>query len=348
VGQDLRPQTPVYDDGSAAFALDRSDGSRGSRSPSVDQASDERVIDQRLIDRQYQDGRRTLLVGFFEAGPQRAAHPVGPRLVHDHHRVIKVALVEDLSRSCPEHHDDRVASTFCERVEASLDQSGSGELYERLRSAESPALPAGQENPCDSATHGAESLNSRMFFTSPKITTSESRVAETETFRPGPTIEHTMREKSGDEWVDVTPDVLPVAEASAWASLPDCGAVVTFCGTVRDHSEGRAGVVTLEYEIYETHAVSRMTQVAATARERFPDVRRLALLHRTGALAVGEVSVVVVASAPHRAEAFEAARFCIDTIKQTVPVWKRETWAEGSDWASCSHPIVDVADAGAE
>ncbi len=65
-------------------------------------------------------------------------------------------------------------------------------------------------------------------------------------------------------------------------------------------------------------------------------------MHRIGSLIVGDVSVVVVASTPHREEAFAAARYCIDTLKRTVPIWKRETWAGGSDWSVCSHPIEDV------
>ena len=71
-------------------------------------------------------------------------------------------------------------------------------------------------------------------------------------------------------------------------------------------------------------------------------IGRLALLHRTGRLAVGEVSVVVAVSTPHRREAFDAAQFCIDTLKQTVPVWKRETWAGGHGWSVCAHEIEDV------
>ena len=144
------------------------------------------------------------------------------------------------------------------------------------------------------------------------------------------------------EWIETTPDVLPVAEATAWATRPECGAVVTFCGTVRNHSEDRPGVTRLEYELYETYAVAAMTKVAQLARTRYPDLGRIALIHRTGALGVEEVSVVVVVSAPHRGEAFEAARMCIDAVKATVPVWKRETWAGGSDWSACSHEIADL------
>ena len=80
----------------------------------------------------------------------------------------------------------------------------------------------------------------------------------------------------------------------------------------------------------------RLTDVATAARSRWPEIGRLALLHRVGRLEVGEVAVVVAASTPHRAEAFAAAQFCIDTLKHTVPIWKRETWEGGSDWSVCT------------
>ena len=137
----------------------------------------------------------------------------------------------------------------------------------------------------------------------------------------------------------IGPDPLPVADAAAWAVLPTCGAVVSFLGTVRDHAEGRAGVTLLEYEAYEERAKPRLAAVADAARARWPALGRLVLLHRVGALHLMEVSVVVVASAPHREEAFAAARWCIDAVKATVPVWKRETWAEGVDWGTCAHDV---------
>jgi molybdopterin synthase catalytic subunit len=111
---------------------------------------------------------------------------------------------------------------------------------------------------------------------------------------------------------------------------------VTFCGTVRDHSDGRAGVTSLEYEAYEEHVVPRLTDVATAARARWPEIGRLALLHRVGRLVVGEAAVVVAVSTPHRGEAFAAAQFCIDTLKHTVPIWKLETWDGGSDWSLCA------------
>ena len=147
---------------------------------------------------------------------------------------------------------------------------------------------------------------------------------------------------SGRDWVEITAFPLPVDDANAWATTPDCGAVVCFSGVGRDHSEGRAGVTGLTYEAYEDEAAKRLAEVAAEARRRWPTIGRLALLHRVGDLALSETSVVVVTSAPHRAEAFEAARFCIDTLKETVPIWKREHWDGGSDWGTCSHSVRAV------
>jgi molybdopterin synthase catalytic subunit len=144
------------------------------------------------------------------------------------------------------------------------------------------------------------------------------------------------------DWVTVSAAPLPVQDAIAWVARPHCGGIVTFFGTVRDSSEGRPGVTALDYEVYPEQAVSRLGQVAGAARTKWPMVGRLVLLHRVGHLEVGEISVVVAASTPHRAEAFDAARFCIDTLKHTVPIWKRETWAGGTDWSVCSHTVQDL------
>jgi molybdopterin synthase catalytic subunit len=111
---------------------------------------------------------------------------------------------------------------------------------------------------------------------------------------------------------------------------------------VRDHAEGRDDVVGMTYEAYEEHATVRLREVATEARRRWPVVERVALLHRLGELALSDASVAVVVSSPHRADAFEAARFCIDTLKETVPIWKREHWAGGSDWATGTHPVRPV------
>jgi molybdopterin synthase catalytic subunit len=149
-------------------------------------------------------------------------------------------------------------------------------------------------------------------------------------------------EPAAREWIGLTTQLLPTEAAVAWATTPAAGAVVSFLGVVRDHAEGRAGVRGMTYEAYEDPALAAMREVARAARSRWPDVDRIALLHRVGELSLSETSVVVVVSSPHRAQAFEAARFSIDTLKETVPIWKQEHWAGGSDWAVEQHPIRRV------
>jgi len=145
-----------------------------------------------------------------------------------------------------------------------------------------------------------------------------------------------------DDWVAVIADPLPLHAAAAFVDQPDCGATVVFTGLVRDHSDGRPGVQCLEYEAYEEQVTPRLAAIAEEARARCPVIGRLVLLHRTGRLQVGEASVLVAASAPHRDQAFDAARFCIDTLKATAPIWKRETWDGGEDWSTCAHPVAEV------
>jgi molybdopterin synthase catalytic subunit len=152
--------------------------------------------------------------------------------------------------------------------------------------------------------------------------------------------------RDADDWIALTPDVIATDTLVAWATTPRSGAVVSFLGVVRDHADGRDGVHSMTYEAYEEHATRALHDVASEARRRWPDLERVALVHRVGELALSEASVAVVVGAPHRAEAFDAARFCIDTLKESVPIWKQEHWAGGSDWAVDEHPIQPVADTG--
>jgi molybdopterin synthase catalytic subunit len=147
----------------------------------------------------------------------------------------------------------------------------------------------------------------------------------------------------GDDWVALSADRLPVAQASAWVVQPRCGATVTFTGTARDHAPGRPGVHRLEYEAYEGPAVERMRALVAQVRHRWPTVGRVAVLHRTGTVELGDAAVVVAVSAPHRDEAFEAARFAIDELKRSVPIWKREAWEGGESWGLEAQHIAEVS-----
>jgi molybdopterin synthase catalytic subunit len=150
---------------------------------------------------------------------------------------------------------------------------------------------------------------------------------------------------SGDaiDRIELSGDVIDVAAMYDWAVTRSCGAVVLFSGTVRDHADGRDNVSALAYEAYEEPAQRRMRDIAAEMRRRWPDLGRIGMVHRVGMLRLTDSAVVVVVSAPHRPAAFEAARFAIDTLKDTVPIWKRETWADGSDWGTNAQPITDVS-----
>jgi len=138
--------------------------------------------------------------------------------------------------------------------------------------------------------------------------------------------------EAAEEWIGLSDGPLPLDRVLAWVGRPDCGGVVLFSGTARDHSEGRPGVTVLEYEAYEEQVVPRLESLAEEARDRWPEIGRLALLHRVGRVEIGESAVVAAVSAPHREEAFAAARFCIDGLKATVPIWKRESWEGGQSW----------------
>ena len=132
----------------------------------------------------------------------------------------------------------------------------------------------------------------------------------------------------------LTSDPLDLFALRPEASHPHAGAVVVFEGTVRDHHEGRA-VLRLEYEAHETVAGKEGQRIVEEAIARFGlDYARA--IHRVGKLAITESAVIVVVSAPHRGEAFDACRFLIDEIKHRVPIWKKEFYADGSSaWVGC-------------
>jgi molybdopterin synthase catalytic subunit len=136
--------------------------------------------------------------------------------------------------------------------------------------------------------------------------------------------------------IELSFEPLDPRAVEAAVAHPAAGGLCTFQGVVRDHNEGRT-VAHLEYEAYPEMAVPAMEQIAAEALRRWPGAR-VAMVHRLGRLEIGEVSVVVAVSTAHRAEAFEACRFCIDALKSTVPIWKKEVWAEGSAWIEGTAP----------
>ncbi len=124
----------------------------------------------------------------------------------------------------------------------------------------------------------------------------------------------------------------PIDSAALAASVrgDGDGAVTLFLGTVRDSNRGRR-VLHLEYEAYEAMAVSQMERIEKLAADRF-EVDGIAVIHRIGRLAIGEASVAIAVSAPHRGAAFDACRFIIDQVKQEVPIWKKECFEGGEVW----------------
>src|SRR5213080_455692 len=122
---------------------------------------------------------------------------------------------------------------------------------------------------------------------------------------------------------------------------PEDGAIVTFDGFVRNQSHNRPTLY-LDYEAYESMALAKMREIAAQLREKYR-IHRVAIVHRLGRLQIGETSVFIAVSAPHRAAAFDACRFAIDTLKRTVPIWKKEYFEDGAVWADGEMPPAPAA-----
>lgn len=129
----------------------------------------------------------------------------------------------------------------------------------------------------------------------------------------------------------ISADPLDVADIAASIASPASGASVVFTGTARDHAPGKTDVTHLDYEAYPEQVEAKIAEIVADARERWP-IMHVTVAHRTGRVNVGEPSVVVAVSSAHRGDAFEAARFIIDELKERVPIWKKEHWSGGAEW----------------
>ena len=134
----------------------------------------------------------------------------------------------------------------------------------------------------------------------------------------------------GDRYQVVT-NPLSADAAAAAVDHPGAGGIVVFSGVVRNETGGRP-VKYLEYEAHAAMAETKMREIGDTVHARWPGVKRVAMLHRVGRLEIGESSVLIAVSAAHRGDAFEACRYAIDTLKQTVPVWKKEHFEDGEVW----------------
>jgi molybdopterin synthase catalytic subunit len=127
---------------------------------------------------------------------------------------------------------------------------------------------------------------------------------------------------------------LDLSACQAFVESPDCGGLVHFVGTVRNHTKGLK-VLSLDFEAYEPMAISEMRKIAEQAVEIF-SIRKIAIHHRVGLLQIGEIPVIISVSSHHRKAAFEACQYAIDTLKETVPIWKKEILENGEVWVSAT------------
>ncbi|MBN1642947.1 MAG: molybdenum cofactor biosynthesis protein MoaE [Anaerolineae bacterium] len=137
----------------------------------------------------------------------------------------------------------------------------------------------------------------------------------------------------GQRLFEVVEGEISVDEVVARLADPAVGAVATFVGVVRGSTGGRETRY-LEYEAYGEMAERTLAQVGAEVQAQWPAIRQVAIVHRTGHLDVGETAVVIALSAAHRRDVFDALRYAIDRIKEIVPIWKKEVWADGAEWVS--------------
>ena len=147
-----------------------------------------------------------------------------------------------------------------------------------------------------------------------------------------------MTSALSEDRIEITRAVIPNAEIAAQVRTDGDGAVAAFDGCVRNQSHGRATLY-LEYEAYEAMALAKMREIAAHIHANYA-IRKVAMVHRLGRLEIGETSIFIAVSAAHRAAAFDACRYAIETLKKTVPIWKKEFFADGAVWADGELPSV--------
>lgn len=135
--------------------------------------------------------------------------------------------------------------------------------------------------------------------------------------------------------IKIFAEPLVAASCIDWAMSPQCGGIDVFIGTVRNSTKGKK-VIRLEFEAYERMALNEMKKIAEAACTKWP-VLKILIHHRTGVLSPGDIAVIIAVSAAHRDAAFDACRYAIDTLKQTVPIWKKEVFEDGEVWVA-AHP----------
>ena len=134
------------------------------------------------------------------------------------------------------------------------------------------------------------------------------------------------------DFFELTTETIDVGQVARRVVLPECGATVTLDGYAREWTKGKRTLY-LVYEAYDAMALTEMQRLGVEAHQKF-DIAHLGIVHRTGRLEIGETSVVIAASAPHRQAAFQACEWAIKELKRTVPIWKKEVYADGEEWVT--------------
>jgi len=145
-----------------------------------------------------------------------------------------------------------------------------------------------------------------------------------------------MSQTAETDWFELVHTPIDPSAVVRHVRADNDGAIVTFDGFVRNESHGRRTLY-LEYEAYSSMALEKMREIGAQIHQKFA-IHRVAILHRLGRLEIGETSVFIAVSSPHRPAAFDACRFAIDTLKRTVPIWKKEYFEDGAVWADGELP----------
>lgn len=138
-----------------------------------------------------------------------------------------------------------------------------------------------------------------------------------------------------EPFIKITDQIIDANEVTNLVKTDGSGAVNVFIGTVRNSTKGRE-VIRLEFEAYERMALKEIAKIADQARQKF-NINEIAIYHRVGVLSIGDIPVVIAVSTAHRQQGFEACQYAIDTLKETVPIWKKEFFADGEEWVS-THP----------
>ncbi len=135
--------------------------------------------------------------------------------------------------------------------------------------------------------------------------------------------------------INITSEKLNIQECYDFVQDPSCGGIALFVGTVRNATKNK-DVILLDFETYKPMAIKEMQKIAEQAIHKFP-IKKIAIYHAEGKLKIGEIPVIIAVSSPHRDAAFDACRFAIDTLKETVPIWKKEHFTDGEVWVN-AHP----------